>query len=69
MTMDVAIALAFRHRHGLARRIMVKDQDFGEIPGTQAEILLKPGAEKLCNFFGRDVRRSWKVGWTAPSVW
>jgi hypothetical protein len=31
---------------------MVKDQDFGEIPGTHKPTLLKPGAEKLCNFFG-----------------
>jgi hypothetical protein len=31
---------------------MVKDQDFGEIPGTSKPTLLKPGAEKLCNFFG-----------------
>jgi hypothetical protein len=34
------------------RRIMVRDQDFGEIPGTNKPTLLKPGAEKLCNFFG-----------------
>jgi hypothetical protein len=31
---------------------MVRDQDFGEIPGTNKPTLLKPGAEKLCNFFG-----------------
>jgi hypothetical protein len=31
---------------------MVKDQDFGEIRGTHKPTLLKPGAEKLCNFFG-----------------
>jgi hypothetical protein len=31
---------------------MVKDRDFGEIPGTNKPTLLKPGAEKLCNFFG-----------------
>src|ERR1700733_9349559 len=34
------------------RKIMVRDQDFGEIPGTSKPALLKPGAEKLCNFFG-----------------
>jgi hypothetical protein len=34
------------------RKIMVRDQDFGEIPGTHKPALLKPGAEKLCNFFG-----------------
>ena len=51
MTMDVAIA----RRSAIVeftRRIMVKDQDFGEIPGTHKPTLLKPGAEKLCNFFG-----------------
>lgn len=35
------------------KRIMVQDQDFGVIPGTNSKpVLLKPGAEKLCNFFG-----------------
>jgi hypothetical protein len=34
------------------RKIMVRDQDFGEIPGAHKLTLLKPGAEKLCNFFG-----------------
>ena len=35
------------------RRIMVPDQDFGVIPGTGSKpTLLKPGAEKLCSFFG-----------------
>ena len=51
MSMDVALA----RRSAIVeftRRIMVKDQDFGEIPGTNKPTLLKPGAEKLCNFFG-----------------
>lgn len=35
------------------QQIMVQDQDFGVIPGTGTKpVLLKPGAEKLCNFFG-----------------
>src|SRR5215471_4394441 len=35
------------------RRIMIPDQDFGVIPGTGSKpTLLKPGAEKLCSFFG-----------------
>jgi hypothetical protein len=34
------------------RRILVKDIDFGAIPGTDKPTLLKPGAEKLCTFFG-----------------
>lgn len=35
------------------QRIMVLDQDYGKIPGTDSKpVLLKPGAEKLCSFFG-----------------
>lgn len=51
MSMEVALA----RRSAIVeftRRIMVKDQDFGEIAGTHKPTLLKPGAEKLCNFFG-----------------
>jgi hypothetical protein len=51
MSMEVALA----RRSAIiefTRRIMIKDQDFGEIPGTSKPTLLKPGAEKLCNFFG-----------------
>jgi hypothetical protein len=51
MSMEVALA----RRAAIVeftRRIMVRDQDFGEIPGTTKPTLLKPGAEKLCNFFG-----------------
>lgn len=32
--------------------ILKKDSDYGLIPGTQRNTLLKPGAEKLCAFFG-----------------
>ena len=51
MTLEVALA----RRAAIVefvRRLMVRDQDFGEIPGTSKPTLLKPGAEKLCNFFG-----------------
>jgi len=51
MSMEVALA----RRSAIVeftRRIMIKDQDFGEIPGTSKPTLLKPGAEKLCSFFG-----------------
>ena len=51
MSMEVALA----RRAAIVeftRKIMVRDQDFGEIPGTSKPALLKPGAEKLCNFFG-----------------
>lgn len=33
-------------------RVMVKDQDYGVIPGTDKPALLKPGAEKLCELYG-----------------
>lgn len=32
--------------------ILVKDIDYGVIPGTEKPTLLKPGAEKICTFFG-----------------
>lgn len=34
------------------RDIMVRDVDYGIIPGTDKPTLLKPGAEKLATFFG-----------------
>jgi hypothetical protein len=34
------------------RQIMVKDVDYGRIPGTAKDTLYKPGAEKLSTFFG-----------------
>jgi hypothetical protein len=51
MSMDIALA----RRAAIVeftRRLMVRDQDFGEIPGAGKPALLKPGAEKLCSFFG-----------------
>ena len=54
MSMEVALA----RRAAIVdftRKIMVRDQDFGEIPGTSKPTLLKPGAEKLCNFFGLEL--------------
>ena len=51
--MSMEIALARREAIvQFTKRIMCQDQDFGVIPGTQKPTLLKPGAEKLCNFFG-----------------
>jgi hypothetical protein len=51
--MSMELALARRSAIvEFTRKILVRDQDFGEIPGTQKPALLKPGAEKLCNFFG-----------------
>ncbi|MGP0583667.1 hypothetical protein [Paenibacillus timonensis] len=34
------------------KAIMVKDEDFGVVPGTQKPTLYKPGAEKLCELYG-----------------
>lgn len=52
MSIDVAAEL----RESIVKfvqNIMVKDQDYGVIPGTNSKpVLLKPGAEKLCSFFG-----------------
>lgn len=51
--MSMEIALARREAIvQFTKKIMCQDQDFGVIPGTQKPTLLKPGAEKLCNFFG-----------------
>ena len=34
------------------KSVMKKDQDYGEIPGTNSKpTLLKPGGEKLCMLF------------------
>ena len=52
MSMDVAL----ERRETIIKfvqQIMKEDQDYGVIPGTSSKpVLLKPGAEKLCNFFG-----------------
>jgi hypothetical protein len=51
LTIDLALA----RRAALVeftRQMMIRDQDFGEVPGSSKPALLKPGAEKLCSFFG-----------------
>lgn len=48
------IAYAVQHRAMLVeftRQVMVAGVDYGTIPGTKENTLLKPGAEKLCNLF------------------
>ncbi|MBS7566905.1 hypothetical protein KHS38_21040 [Mucilaginibacter sp. Bleaf8] len=37
------------------KEVLVKDQDYGVVPGVQKPTLLKPGAEKLMNLFGMAV--------------
>lgn len=52
MSIDVAAELR-ENIVKFVQKIMVKDQDYGVIPGTNSKpVLLKPGAEKLCSFFG-----------------
>jgi hypothetical protein len=34
------------------KEVMIKDQDYGVIQGTEKPTLLKPGAEKLCELYG-----------------
>lgn len=54
---EMALKLAdMKTKLGLVQRffkeVMVKDQDYGIIPGTDKPTLLKPGAEKLCELYG-----------------
>lgn len=37
------------------KEVLVKEQDYGVVPGVQKPTLLKPGAEKLMNLFGMSV--------------
>jgi len=48
------------------KQLMVKDTDYGDVPGGRKPTLLKPGAEKLCSYFGliprylaQSVTRDW----------
>src|SRR4026207_363035 len=50
-----SIAHALERRNSIVdfvQQIMVPGTDFGVIPGTNKPCLLKPGAERLCSFFG-----------------
>jgi len=54
---EMALKLAdMKTKLGLVQRffkeVMIKDQDYGIIPGTDKPTLLKPGAEKLCELYG-----------------
>jgi len=50
---DIGAALArYEAFKEFVSKVLVKDKDFGEIPGTNKPTLLKPGAEKLSAFFG-----------------
>lgn len=50
---DIQSALArYNAFNEFVSKILKKDKDFGEIPGTNKPTLLKAGAEKLGAFFG-----------------
>lgn len=55
--MDLATAQqSYQAMVDFTKSIMKRDIDFGIVPGTDKPTLLKPGAEKLCRFFGLAVR-------------
>lgn len=58
--MPVLVVAQMRERRelmqSLVRDALVRDTDFGLIPGTTKPTLFKSGAEKLCTFFGLSVR-------------
>lgn len=43
---------AYNQMADFVRQVLKEGTDFGVIPGTLKPTLLKPGAEKLCRFFG-----------------
>ncbi len=43
---------AYNQMADFVRQVLKENTDFGVIPGTSKPTLLKPGAEKLCRFFG-----------------
>ena len=55
MTIDLAVE-RYHALNEFVGRLMRKDTDFGQIPGTDKLTLLKPGAEKLTTFFGLSTR-------------
>lgn len=54
MNMESALA-RYNATLDFTKRIMKSGKDYGIIPGTDKPTLLKPGAEKLCAFFGLSV--------------
>lgn len=51
--MDIASAVArYKQMVEFVKSVMEPGTDFGVVPGTDKPTLLKPGAEKLCTFFG-----------------
>ena len=51
--MDIQTALArYRSIVAFVRQVLREGVDYGIVPGTDKATLLKPGAERLCSFFG-----------------
>ena len=73
--MDVdAMVSTYKRMRSFIQKVMDKDTDFGEIPGTNKPTLYKPGAEKLQRFFGFSTTTTlshadekWEVPVTATS--
>lgn len=50
---DVDAAVArYQHMLDFVRKVLRKGVDYSKLPGTDKDVLLKPGAEKLASFFG-----------------
>ncbi len=49
------ILQAYQLKKDLIENVLKRDVDYGTIPGATKDALLKPGAEKLANFFGLGV--------------
>jgi hypothetical protein len=51
--MDIGQALQRRQAIvDATQKLMRPGVDFGKVPGTERDVLLQPGADKLCNLFG-----------------
>jgi hypothetical protein len=51
--MDIEQALQRRQAIvDVTQKLMRASVDFGKVPGTDRDVLLQPGADKLCNVFG-----------------
>lgn len=51
----MAIEQAIARREAIVdatTKLMRRDVDYGKVPGTDRDVLLQPGADKLCNLFG-----------------
>ena len=51
VTTEVAMA-RLKELQQFVKEVMVLDEDYGVIPGTNKPSLFKPGAEKLCEIYG-----------------